>query len=76
MNYHRDGFMRVDANGDGSVNYEPNSLMVQCSVGPSMKPALRISAGATRYDHRDGNVAQALGIDLAEFTRSEAVAEK
>ena len=25
MNYHRDGFMRVDENG-GGVNYEPNSF--------------------------------------------------
>jgi catalase len=26
MNYHRDSFKRVDANGGGRVNYEPNSL--------------------------------------------------
>jgi catalase len=25
-NYYRDGFMRTDNNGGGSVNYEPNSL--------------------------------------------------
>lgn len=25
-NYYRDGFMRTDSNGGGSVNYEPNSL--------------------------------------------------
>jgi catalase len=24
--YHRDGFMRFDGNGGGSVNYEPNSF--------------------------------------------------
>jgi hypothetical protein len=37
------------------------------------EPPLRITGDATRYDQRDGNVAQALGIDLAEFTRNGAV---
>src|ERR1700726_1487989 len=55
MNYHRDGFMRVDGNGGGSVNYEPNSLN-----GPVQRPAfdeppLRITGDAARYDHREGN---------------------
>jgi len=53
--YHRDGFMRADENGGGSVNYEPNSF-----AGPQQSPAyreppLRISGDADRYDHRAGN---------------------
>jgi catalase len=53
--YHRDGFMRSDANGGGAVNYEPNSF-----GGPQQSPAyreppLRISGDADRYDHRAGN---------------------
>jgi hypothetical protein len=40
------------------------------------EPPLRIPGDATRYDHRDGNVAQALRIDLAEFTRNGAYNSK
>jgi catalase len=55
MNYHRDGFMRVDANGGGSVNYEPNSLNGPVQRAAFAEPPLRITGDATRYDHRDGN---------------------
>jgi len=34
MNYHRDGFIGVDANRDGRVNYQPNSLN-----GPAQREA-------------------------------------
>jgi catalase len=45
--YHRDGAMRGDDNGGGSVNYEPNSF-----GGPVEDPVYR---DAARYDHRAGN---------------------
>jgi len=53
--YHRDGNMRYDANGGGSVNYEPNSF-----GGPVENPALRepplpTDGAADRYNHRVGN---------------------
>ncbi len=54
-NYHRDGPMRFDGNGGGSVNYEPNT-----AGGPSddpryKEPPMAISGDADRYNHRDGN---------------------
>ncbi len=55
MNYHRDGFMRVDANGGASVNYEPNSFNGPVQRAAFNEPPLRITGDATRYDHRDGN---------------------
>jgi catalase len=55
MNYHRDGFMRVDANGGGSVNYEPNSLNGPVQRAAFDEPPLRITGDAARYNHRDGN---------------------
>jgi catalase len=47
--------MRIDANGGGSVNYEPDSLNgpVRCAAFEELP--LRITGDATRYDHRDGN---------------------
>jgi catalase len=54
MNYPSDGFMRVDANGGGSVNYEPNSLNGPVQRAAFDEPPLRITGDATRYDHRDG----------------------
>src|ERR1700724_490243 len=55
MNYHRDGFMRVDENGGGRVNYEPNSFNGPVQRAAFDEPPLRITGDATRYDHRDGN---------------------
>jgi catalase len=55
MNYHPDGFMRVDGNGGGSVNYEPNSLHGPVQRAAFNEPPLRLSGDAARYDHRDGN---------------------
>ena len=53
--YHRDGAMRFDGNGAGSVNYEPNSFGGP-KEDPSVKePPLKISGDADRYNHRDGN---------------------
>jgi catalase len=55
MNYHRDGFMRVDANGGGSVNYEPNTLNGPVQRAAFNEPPSHITGDAARYDHREGN---------------------
>jgi catalase len=55
MNYHRDGTMRFDANGGGSVNYEPNSFQGPKQNPAFQEPPLKISGDAARYDHRVGN---------------------
>ncbi|MCY8340564.1 catalase KatA [Bacillus haynesii] len=54
-NYQRDGQMRFDSNGGGSVYYEPNSL-----GGPQESPENKTtaypvsgSADSTAYDHND-----------------------
>jgi catalase len=47
--YHRDGTMRVDGNGGGSVDYEPNSFGGP-QQDPSVKePPLRINGDADHY---------------------------
>ncbi|MEW6197239.1 MAG: catalase [Planctomycetota bacterium] len=53
--YHRDGAMRFDGNGGGSVNYEPNSRGGPVEDPRFKEPPLRISGDADRYDHRQGN---------------------
>ena len=53
--YHRDGSMRFDGNGGGTVNYEPNSMGGPVQHPHYQEPPLRISGDADRYDHRDGN---------------------
>jgi catalase len=53
--YHRDGLMRGDENGGGSVNYEPNSFSGPQQSAAYREPPLRISGDADRYDHRAGN---------------------
>lgn len=54
-NYHRDGMMRFDDNGGGSVNYEPNSFGGPVADPHFQEPPLKISGDADRYDHRVGN---------------------
>ncbi|WP_430389037.1 catalase [Dyella sp. 20L07] len=54
-NYYRDGEMRFDGNGGGSVNYEPNSFNGPVEDKSVKEPPLKISGDADRYDHRDGN---------------------
>jgi catalase len=54
-NYHRDGAMRFDENGGGSVNYEPNSFGGPVEDRRFKEPPLRISGDADRYDHREDN---------------------
>jgi catalase len=53
--YHRDGTMRFDDNGGGSVNYEPNSFGGPVEDPRFKEPPLAISGAADRYDHRVGN---------------------
>ncbi|GAA5237168.1 catalase [Verticiella sediminum] len=54
-NYYRDGTMRFDANGKGSVNYEPNSYGGPVQQPQAKEPPLAIDGAADRYDHREGN---------------------
>ena len=54
-NYQRDGQMRADSNGGGSVYYEPNSLGGP-TESPADKPApyeVSGSADSVAYDHHD-----------------------
>jgi len=53
--YHRDGVMRADDNGGGSVNYEPNSFGGPVEDPAFKEPPLPISGAADRYNHRIGN---------------------
>ncbi|MBE0555650.1 MAG: catalase [Proteobacteria bacterium] len=53
--YYRDGLMRSDGNGGGSVNYEPNSMGGPVEDARFKEPPLRITGDADRYDHRAGN---------------------
>ncbi|MBN1420761.1 MAG: catalase [Planctomycetes bacterium] len=53
--YHRDGAMRFDDNGGGSVNYEPNSCGGPAEDARFREPPLHLSGAADRYDHREGN---------------------
>ncbi len=53
--YHRDGQLRFDNNGGGSVNYEPNSFGGPVQNERYAEPALKISGDADRYNHREGN---------------------
>jgi catalase len=54
-NYQRDGAMRFDENGGGSVNYEPNSFGGPIEDSAYKEPPLPVSGAADRYDHRVGN---------------------
>ena len=53
--YHRDGLMRFDSNGGGSVHYEPNRFDGPVEDPQFKEPPLPISGAADRYDHRTGN---------------------
>ena len=55
FNYQRDGAMRFDGNGGGSVNYEPNSFAGPKDCPALNEPPLKISGDADRYSHREGN---------------------
>ncbi|MDR3218676.1 MAG: catalase [Dysgonamonadaceae bacterium] len=51
-NYHRDGFMRFDANGGGTANYEPNSFGGPVEDKTNNEPPLILEGDAFNYDHR------------------------
>jgi len=53
--YQRDGAMRFDDNGGGSVNYEPNSFGGPLQDPAVKEPPLALRGDADRYDHREGN---------------------
>ena len=48
-NYHRDGAMRVDANGGGAVNYEPNSFGGPVDNHAYNQPPFEIQGMASHY---------------------------
>ncbi|WP_101688711.1 catalase [Dysgonomonas massiliensis] len=52
-NYHRDGGMRFDDNGGGSVNYQPNSFGGPVDHAEYKEPALKLEGDAYHYNHRD-----------------------
>lgn len=54
-NYHRDGTMRFDTNGGGSVNYEPNSFGGPTDDNSYNEPPLKLTGDAAIYNHRVDN---------------------
>ncbi|QDT11924.1 catalase [Planctomycetes bacterium K23_9] len=48
--YHRDGTMRVDGNGGGSVDYEPNKMGGPKETGESIEPPMPVHGDGDRYD--------------------------
>ncbi len=54
-NYYRDGSIRSDGNGGGSVNYEPNSFGGPVEDDQFKEPPLAISGDADRYNQSEGN---------------------
>jgi len=55
QNYIRDGAMRLDGNGGGAPNYEPNSFGGPVEKPAAKEPPLPLHGPADRYDHRVGN---------------------
>jgi catalase len=53
--YHRDGAMRIDGNGGGAVNYEPNSFGGPKECPAYQEPRLDLSGDVARHGHRLGN---------------------
>ena len=54
--YHRDGQMRFDGNGGGSVNYHPNSFGGPVEDPSWKEPPLPIEGPADRYEYDDENM--------------------
>jgi len=59
--YQRDGFMRVDANGEGGPNYWPNSFGGPAPDAKAGEPAFEVSGHAGRhpFKHPNDDFAQA-----------------
>ena len=53
--YHIDGSMRLEGKPYPDAYYEPNSFDGPLEDHSYGEPPLRITGGATRYDHRDGS---------------------
>ena len=53
--YNRDGALRVDGNGGGGVDYEPNSFGGPKEDPSFMEPPLRIDGSADRYTTYSGD---------------------
>ena len=53
--YQRDGTLRVDGNGGGSVNYEPNGFGGPAEDQSYAEPPLPLYGDAAHHDHREGN---------------------
>jgi catalase len=51
-NYHRDGAMRVDGNGGGTLGYEPNSYGQWREQPDFREPPLSIEGAADHWNHR------------------------
>lgn len=73
--YNRDGQMRFDGNGGGSVNYQPNSFNGPIDNLQFSEPALKISGDAARYDHRVGNDDYQQPGDLFRLMKKEQQAQ-
>lgn len=69
--YHRDGLMRVDANGGSEPNYEPNSFGGPAEDAQYKELALGLTGDADRYSHRDGNDDYAQAGDLYRLMTSD-----
>ncbi len=48
--YHRDGTLRVDGNGGGGVDYEPNTMNGPVETGHSHEPPMPVFGDGDRYD--------------------------
>lgn len=48
--YNRDGAMRVDGNGGGTVDYEPNKMNGPKETGRTMEPPMPVHGDGDRYD--------------------------
>ena len=51
--YHRDGAMRVDGNGGGGPNYQPNRFGRYAENPAVLEPRLEAGAFVDHYDHRE-----------------------
>ena len=49
--YHRDGTMRIDGNGGGAVDYEPNGFGGPVEDPSIAEPPLRLQGDAARYEY-------------------------
>ncbi|MEA1984296.1 MAG: catalase [Euryarchaeota archaeon] len=61
INYQRDGFMRIDANGGGGPNYWPNSFDGPAPDPDALKPPFEVSGKVDRtpYNHPNDDFIQA-----------------